>query len=337
MTQYNFCRIIINVGIRREQVQRKFGIEIEFIRATQTQTREQIAIALREAGINTEAQNYNHATTSCWKLITDSSADYELVSPILQGENGITEMKKALDVLDDLGCKVNRRCGLHVHLNANNLSTEQIRAFYAHWAISQSGIFDQLVPPSRRGNNNGFCLDIYRDYQRYYLCDTVRDIANLLCNNRYVKLNILSYARYGTIEVRHHGGSLDSYKVEGWVRLQDAFLNYSLHHTELAQAEEFATLSDRERLNNIVAFNRSQSHNLLQNLNQFKIKQLKQVVYALSGRATTKELKKHEGKNLDLRKKSSWIQLYNSFVGVQSSFDLNAWVATRTAQLATVI
>ena len=153
-------------------------------------------------------------------------------------------------------------------------------------------------------------------------------------STRYRKLNLQSYFRYGTLEVRHHGGSLDSYKVEGWLRLQYALLQYAKSHTTLSQANEVYSLSDRDKLNNIVSFSRETAR---PNLNNLKLRQIKELVYQASGCGTTKELKKAFAKNLDLRKKSSWVQLYNRFVGNGAAFDLNSWLETRTSQLQTTI
>lgn len=318
-------------------MQRKFGIEIEFIRSHRNQTREEIANALRNAGINTRAEGYNHTAQNYWKLITDSSADYELVSPVLSGGLGIEEMKKALDALDELGCKVDRRCGIHIHLDANDLNTEQIRAFCAHWAIAQAGIFDRLVPPSRRDDNNHFCRNIPTDYQEYFNCNSIGELSYLVSSSRYRKLNLQSYFRYGTIEIRHHGGSLNSYKVEGWLRLQNVFLEYSLSHTSIEDANRFNCLSNREKLNNIVAFNRQNNfRSPTETPTNIQLKALKQLVYRLTGCRNTRELKKRYATNLDLRKKSSWIQIYNRFSNIQS-FDLDAWIVTRNSQLATTI
>lgn len=319
-------------------MQGNFGIEIEFIRANSEQTREEIAVRLSQLGINTHAEGYNHYTRDHWKLITDSSADYELVSPVLNGERGIIEMKRALDALDGMGCKVNKTCGIHIHLDANSLNVEQIKAFCAYWSIFQAGIFDNLVPYSRRSNHNYFCQNISSNFEEFFNCNTMVELADLVNGNtRYKKLNLKSYFRYGTLEIRHHGGSLNSYKVEGWLRLQYTLLQYAIAHPSLTEAREISTVCDRDKLNNIVRFDRDrQPRSCLADL---KLRQIKELVYNVSGCSTTKKLKKMFARHLDLRKRSSWISLYNSFTSnfTGSSFDLEAWVNNRTSQLQTTI
>ena len=66
--------------------------------------------------MNSEA--YNHHLRSCWKLVTDSSLNgndtFELVSPILVGEDGLEELEKVCWVLDACNVKINGSCGMHV-------------------------------------------------------------------------------------------------------------------------------------------------------------------------------------------------------------------------------
>ena len=70
--------------------------------ATQTSvvtncTFERLVHELREAGIEVASEAYNHHLRSRWKLVTDSSLNgndtFELVSPILVGEDGLEELE----------------------------------------------------------------------------------------------------------------------------------------------------------------------------------------------------------------------------------------------------
>lgn len=78
---------------------RKFGIEIEAYNCT----REKLASELRAAGINVAVEGYNHTTRNHWKLVTDSSLTgnntFELVSPVLEGEAGLKELKRFVGCL----------------------------------------------------------------------------------------------------------------------------------------------------------------------------------------------------------------------------------------------
>jgi hypothetical protein len=100
---------------------RTFGVEAEFYNITP-----QTAIdALRAVGIVAVNAGYTHRIMSEWKIVTDSSVTstgtgtgygLELVSPILRGRDGLEQVAKALDALRNAGAKVNKSCGIHVHV-----------------------------------------------------------------------------------------------------------------------------------------------------------------------------------------------------------------------------
>ncbi len=87
---------------------RTFGVEIEAYNCTQTQ----VATAFQQAVINAEVQSYNHSTQPCWKVITDGSISgtngFAVVSPILQGEEGLRQVRVVMEALTSIGAKVNK-------------------------------------------------------------------------------------------------------------------------------------------------------------------------------------------------------------------------------------
>ena len=156
---------------------RKFGIELELIGIT----REQAIAALTGVGIEVRDEGYNHETRSHWKIVSDSSVrgGFELVSPVLRGESGLEEARKAATALDDMGATVNRSCGYHVHLNAAGLTASDIRAIVTRYADHESEI-DAFMPPSRRGNENTYCGSIrpLAMSERFQRAGTIRDLVN---------------------------------------------------------------------------------------------------------------------------------------------------------------
>ena len=95
---------------------RTFGVEIEFTSCDYN--REDIASELRHYGIDADAQSYNHDTQRVWKVITDSSCGYEIVSPILSGKEGLKDTETVLNCLNHMdGVQINASCGVHVHVH----------------------------------------------------------------------------------------------------------------------------------------------------------------------------------------------------------------------------
>ena len=66
---------------------RKYGLEIEIVNVD----RERLLSNLNQAGIECYYEGYNHQTRPHWKIVTDASVSngYELVSPILEGDEGL--------------------------------------------------------------------------------------------------------------------------------------------------------------------------------------------------------------------------------------------------------
>lgn len=213
-----------------------FGVEIEFMMPRQGLTQYMLADDLIAAGVETRVEDYGHAVRSTWKIVTDGSlGDYargrELVSPVLSGERGFDQLRKACDILKSKGCKVNVRCGLHVHVGARNQPVDFFRNLVNLYA-SAEGAIDSFMAPSRRGpmGGNGFCRSLrVRQQSVLQSAATLDEVAasigqtagerNVRGSGRYCKLNLQSYWQHGTVEFRHHQGTVEAVKAENWVRL----------------------------------------------------------------------------------------------------------------------
>ena len=217
---------------------RTFGIEIEFnARASRAQIAELLNKKVRNSLIQDES--YNHRTQAYWKLITDSSCGYELVSPPLKGNKGLTEMYKILKALNnapsDFGVRVDISCGVHVHVDVNDLNYNQIGNVVKLYARASEQIDKVLSPSRRRRGDRGQrwaqnlldCVHGRDDKQRMIslwnsvsscnkssnsVADNVRDLANRF-GGRYKAVNLTSYRAYGTIEFRQHQGTTHPEKI----------------------------------------------------------------------------------------------------------------------------
>ena len=208
---------------------RRFGVEIEFL---PTITADAAVMSLRAAGIEVQYTGYTHDVTPHWKIVTDGSCGYELVSPVLEGEAGLEEVRIAAAALEAAGATVDRRCGLHVHFDARSMNIKAVKNLFKLW-LKFEDVLDTFQPQSRRGNSNTYCQSNLKDqcrdatshrdaclamFEAIDACknmDQMRDIYPC----RYRKLNIQSYFRHQTLEVRHHSGTTDPAKITNWVRL----------------------------------------------------------------------------------------------------------------------
>lgn len=233
----------------RRTTLRTFGIEIEFVDGgNRTATKQAAARAVADAvyGTNRTTQpcptfgihisNYhgntcrgcgsrvNHRT---WHIESDASVDNrtemggECVSPVLSGDEGLEQVSKAMRAIKSVGGSVDTRCGMHVHVSADNMTNEQrarvIETLYAH-----HGVLDRLVAPSRK--NNTYCRrpDV-TEIDRW--ANSMRAHGEIRGADRYKTINVNPFATYGTIEIRYHQGTLNGRKAAAWVRLLVGLFN----------------------------------------------------------------------------------------------------------------
>ena len=210
--------------IQKFDEERTFGVEIEF-----QGNREEVARLMNAKGVRAYVEEYNHTTKSYWKLITDASCGYELVSPPLKGREGLDQLKKACEALNEAGATVDISCGLHVHHDINDYNAKQIANIFAIY-IKLEKTIDTLVPNSRRANNNIYCGSLFQGTTQQAILDKLRAVNSLedirrIWDTRYVKVNFQSYIKYGTIEFRQHSGTTQFDKIYNWILLTQQIVN----------------------------------------------------------------------------------------------------------------
>jgi hypothetical protein len=196
--------------------------------------------AMRNKGLDCRMEDYNHTTRTWWKIVPDGSVSGggELVSPPLKGRDGKKQIKLACEALKEVGARVDSRCGLHVHIDVNGsaFNKEQvinIPKIYERY----ENFLDKLMPRSRRSVNNTYCRTLkgYTHEVNQYVewrteqdgNYTVAQIAERALGTRYKKVNLFSYVKYGTVEFRHHSGTIEFRKIMNWIRICQAIVKAS--------------------------------------------------------------------------------------------------------------
>jgi hypothetical protein len=223
-----------------------FGVEIEAYGISMAT----VAQSLNDAGLQCRVEGYNHATSTGWKVVTDGSLShrysFELVSPILKGDDGLQQVLTACNAIRRAGARVSKQCGLHVHIGAGHFDLKQMQNFVKNYVFFEH-FFDTIMPKSRRGNINqyirsnratlaGMSVDVATGEattsaaiaRAFETVNRATDITNLIRltqgGNRYYKLNLESFHRHRTVEFRQHGGTTDGPKIVNWVKLLRAFV-----------------------------------------------------------------------------------------------------------------
>lgn len=203
-----------------------FGIEIEFLMPQGWDTYRVANELAQRAELPVRAATRSAAAGMGWKVVSDASVQQfgrvgmEVVSPILE-ERDFDKIRQICRALSEIGARVNRTCGLHVHVGARSLSLDSMKRLAILYGQCEP-FLDQLLPPSRRGDLNTYCKSLkqHMNVQRVLTAHSVTHIAQgIQSASRYVKLNFTSYWRHGTVEFRQHSGTIDPEKIINWALL----------------------------------------------------------------------------------------------------------------------
>jgi hypothetical protein len=144
----------------------------------------------------------------------DSGAGAE-VKVTMRSENPV-RLKGIVDKISAMGGEVNTTCGMHVHLDQRGVS-KVTATKRAKRLVKALPALMKLVPESRLDNR--FC----RQNREIPKSGSYR-----FSSDRYQMINYISaYRKHKTLEVRLHGGTLDFWKVLGWIKLCQFIQNSS--------------------------------------------------------------------------------------------------------------
>lgn len=138
----------------------------------------------------------------------DSNEEFAVEFAVLFKRDDTSNLKKLCDLLKEWGAKVNKSTGMHVHLDCRDL-IEAVSCDVNTRGLNARGkrigntlqVLSQMVPASRRSNH--YCkLEVGK-----------------LNGGRYFAVNMSSFNKFKTIEVRLHSGTIDFDKVINWVEL----------------------------------------------------------------------------------------------------------------------
>ena len=235
-----------------------FGIELELTSPPHISL-DAIAARIPVRGGVHVIDNYHHGriTSTEWKMVPDSSIvcsasvpdchKFELVSPVLQGGAGLSQVSLVLRTLGEIQPKlqVNKSMGFHVHIDISALSLAQLIRVCQNF-IKYEDVLDRFQPPSRRtgsaessqyfqSNRQSVTNDsgASNNKQRHNALASCIDKADLVSamnrDGRYYKLNLqnLVSGRQPTIEFRQHSATMNYEKVSSWVRFCVAFVTNS--------------------------------------------------------------------------------------------------------------
>lgn len=229
---------------------RRFGVEIEGYNVHYNTLRTELI----QAGLVVTYHKSSLTAGKKWIVTTDASLTgdhtFELVSPILEGREGLQQLQTVVEILQRLGAKTNERCGLHVHIEAVDFTLKNWKNLFKR-VVKFEREFDSFVTEDRRDSNNKYCRSHYERFLnkiRWGLTDderraeainlaisqidraeTLEDLSEIVSGrDRRRKFNLEAFWRHGTLEVRSHHGVIDPVAVCNWVKFLSYFVENAI-------------------------------------------------------------------------------------------------------------
>jgi hypothetical protein len=220
-------------------VARRFGVEVEYDHP-HGGNRHEIVAALVAQGINAQVENYNHNTRPHWKMTTDATVTGgEIVSPIMAGDTAsLDEVRDVIRVVKAHGGTASRTVGMHVHHDVTDFTTPAMRArLVSNLQAAERAMGEYVLQARVQGlsSHAGRYMDD-RDWAQVQ-----REVEHLTPGSdptgsnwsgsnvsRYSFFNVtIPMRKYGTVEFRGLGGTLNPGKVRVWIRMGQALIEAS--------------------------------------------------------------------------------------------------------------
>ena len=129
-------------------------------------------------------------------------------------------------------------------LFADPFDVELVRDIVLRYFLNTTAI-NKIVTPSRRDNRYTWPLTKYGrlSVEQINACNDVQELNQLVSSieHKYTSVNLVPYARLGTIEFRQHQGTTDADKIIKWCELLN---NFILHSAENRLEQGTATTTE---------------------------------------------------------------------------------------------
>lgn len=186
------------------------GIELEFLNDG-TQNTQTIGQAFSAAGLGKYV-----------RVTTDASCGFEV--QVLLEENSFEDKLKAIcQVLLNLNARVDDRCGTHIHLDMRSRDVKQV---YKNFFMTQN-FLKKFLNKSRKKNR-------YCKFNSKPTFDEQLQLKKEVDYNTYRRhaINVDSFEKHRTLELRMYQGSLNVKELVPWIKLLVKVANFKGHVPE---------------------------------------------------------------------------------------------------------
>lgn len=179
-------------------------------------------------------KNY-YKSSKDWNMGQDGSIRFqsqvEIRSPVLKGEKDLQKLKNALASIINAKSKVNKSCGLHVHIDCNYFTLDQLKSFITFFILFEKQI-DNFFTKDRQRNiyarsivrsmfDNGDDSEFFR-YEAKDMHKAIKKLSDQKLidtfSDHYSRVNLMNYNSIGTVEFRQHHGSISFDEISNWIK-----------------------------------------------------------------------------------------------------------------------
>lgn len=258
---------------------RRFGIEIEMSRHLTCVNYESRKYSQAYQDVRNGLNNLHNLgkINGGWTTKVDISCGSEVVSPILNGPNGLEQITHVCKLILDISKKYNKppvdaECGLHLHFDAADMSAKQISNLFILLHKAEPIIYSMYPYRSRE-----YCAPIelnmrlasrFRDWidvrdAWYRGSNNVKDRSHQYDTNfinstrpgdhydgtRYHGFNIHCYWRQGSVEFRYASGTIDPLHIRAYYEMCLSMVNSAISGIDFSLDEQAKTLQFDKLLN----------------------------------------------------------------------------------------
>jgi len=208
-----------------------FGVEIECTLPNGYVRAQRIQVGGYHHGVQLPAP-FPNGWTAQHDGSLDANRDYtalEIVSPVLKGMDGLNQVVRVFNILNEAGAKVNRSCGFHVHVGVQSVLGERANdeGLVVRWvrrmlhlvSVHELGLF--AITGKRSRLDNCYCETIKGQWDQ--VLETTSSLETITRKveyhgERYHTLNLCNLADgKRTVEFRVFGATLDGIQAIGYV------------------------------------------------------------------------------------------------------------------------
>lgn len=164
-------------------------------------------------------------------IVHDEHCGSEIVSPILEGYNGLLILRRQLKEIWDGYTSINfYDAGLHVHVDIQHLTLK-----HAKRLLTIGSIFDEAIFAIMDGSryHNRYTQHCNYNLDKIKKCLTIADLQRLQKNDRYHGINFYAFTKHGTVEFRYAMATADWARVYSLTSLYLRMVSFSASELEI--------------------------------------------------------------------------------------------------------